>query len=71
MLRSLIKGMLLGAVIFETFSLVVVYQRCAVGLPTPLLILWPEFLVCLAVGCIIYYLVFLFRRYHQKRKLLG
>ena len=58
----------MGAVIFLTFALVVVYQRCAVGLPTPLLILWPEFIICLVVGCIIYYLAFLFRKYRQKRK---
>jgi hypothetical protein len=57
----LIKGTVLGSVIFVIFLFVVVYQRLRHGLSTTLselpLILWQEFLVCLAVGCLISYVI--------------
>ena len=66
--RSLIRGMLLGAIIFATFLFVMVYQRWTHGLSTPLLILWPEFIVCLVAGCLIYYLISQFLKYRQKKR---
>jgi hypothetical protein len=57
----LIKGTVLGSSIFVIFVFVVVYQRLRYGLSTTLsqlrLNLWPEFLVCLAAGCLIYWLI--------------
>ena len=62
----LIKGTLLGSAIFAIFLFVVVYQRSRHGLPTTLSEvrrnLWPEFLVCLVVGCLIFYVLLIFKR---------
>jgi hypothetical protein len=57
----LIKGTLLGSGIFVIFLFVVVYQRMRHALSTTLselrLIFWPEFFVCVAVGCLIYCII--------------
>ena len=68
----LIKGTLLGSAIFVIFLFVVVYQRLRHGLSTTLsdlpLIFWPEFLVCLVAGCLIYYLIpLIFKRREAPR----
>jgi len=56
----LIKGTVLGAVIFVIFLFVALYQRLRHGLSTTLsdlplndLIFWLVLLVCLAAGCLI------------------
>lgn len=68
----LIKGTLLGSAIFVIFLFVLVYQRSRHGLSTTFsevrLNLWPEFLVCLAAGCLIYYFISLiFKRREATR----
>ena len=68
----LIKGTLLGAVIFVIFLFVVVYQRLSHGLSTTLselpLIFWPEFCVCLAAGCLFFWLISLIFKRRQAPK---
>ena len=64
----MIKGALLGSGIFVIFLVVVVYQRLRYGLSTPLsafaldIFWWLVLLVCIAAGCLIYYLVSLGKR---------